>query len=162
MEQLEKLFIAMKFTNVSTYIASGNVIFEAGSTDSVEIEKVIEDRLELALGYEVATLVRTPRELAAIVVDCPFPSDQAEEAGHRIHVGFLRNAPSSESARKLASLCGPMDEFKLIGRELFWLCRGKTTDSLVGWPVVAKSVGVDSTMRNVTTIQKLSSLHPAT
>ena len=53
-----------------------------------------------------------------------------------------------------------MDDFRVHGRELYWLCRGKIADSLVKWQVVGKMVAIPSTMRNLTTIRKLAALYP--
>jgi uncharacterized protein (DUF1697 family) len=160
MDHLRDLFQALKFSNVSTFVASGNVIFEAPDGAAAAIEKRIEAHLQQALGYEVETFLRTPVELAAVVAFRPFAPEEIEAPGHTLHVGFLRDAPDNAAAQKLLSLRTPMDDFRVLGREMYWLCRGKTTDSLVSWPVVAKTLKLPSTMRNVTTVRKLAALCP--
>src|SRR3954469_1096146 len=60
MDRLRDLFTALGFSNVATFIASGNVIFEAPATDVTELEERIEAQLERSLGYEVEIFVRTP------------------------------------------------------------------------------------------------------
>ena len=58
MDRLRAEFEALGFTDVSTFIASGNVLFEAtGSRASLEPK--IEARLAEQLGYAVPTFVRT-------------------------------------------------------------------------------------------------------
>ena len=161
MDHLRDLFTAAKLSNVSTYIASGNVIFETTAADAAGIERRIEAHLKDALGYPVDTFVRTPTELAAIAAFRPFVSEEIEASGHTLHVGFLRDAPGDAAERKLLSLRTAVDDFRVHGRELYWLCRGKTTDSMVSWPVVAKTVATPSTMRNMTTVRKLAALYPA-
>jgi uncharacterized protein (DUF1697 family) len=161
MDDLAKLFTALKFTNVSTFIASGNVIFDSSTSDTPRLEKQIEDHLERSLGYGAATFVRTPAEIASAIAANPFGSADNPDANHTVHIGFLRESLGKEAKRKLISLGGPMDEFEVIGRELYWLCRGRTSDSPVGWPVVAKTVAMPSTMRNLTMLRKLAVAHPS-
>jgi uncharacterized protein (DUF1697 family) len=160
MEQLRDLFTALGFSNVATFIASGNVIFEAPAVDAAGIEERIEGHLKKSLGYEVETFLRTPTDLAAVVAFRPFASGEVEAPGHTLHVAFLRNALGDEAGQKVLSLRTALDDFRIHGREVYWLCRGKVTDSMVSWPLVAKTVAMPSTMRNLTTIRKLAALYP--
>ena len=160
MDQLRDLFTAVKLANVSTFIASGNVIFDAPDTDTAALETRIEAQLKNALGYAVDTFVRTPAALAAVAAFQPFAAEELATAGHTLHVGFLRGPLGDVAGMKLLAFRSAMDDFRVNGREMYWLCRGRTTDSLVSWPLVAKTVAVSSTMRNVTTIRKLAALYP--
>jgi uncharacterized protein (DUF1697 family) len=157
MDHLRDLFQALKFTNVSTFIASGNVLFDATDADAAGVETRIEAHLHQALGYEVETFVRTAAELAAVAAFRPFAAEEMEAPGRTLHVGFLRDAPGDAAAEKLLALRTAVDDFHVHGRELYWLCRGNFSDSLVPWPVVAKAVGT-ATVRNVTTVRKLAAL----
>jgi len=66
MEKLRREFEGLGLKDVETFIASGNVIFTARQADTVALEKKIEARLHKALGYEVATFVRSCEEVAAV------------------------------------------------------------------------------------------------
>src|SRR5688572_28723471 len=90
MEVLKRHFDEMGFTGVSTFIASGNVIFETRARDAAALERKIEAGLKKGLGYEVATFLRTPRELAVVVAHEPFPGSPEAES----YVAFLREPPS--------------------------------------------------------------------
>jgi uncharacterized protein (DUF1697 family) len=156
MAALRTHFEAVGLTDVETFIASGNVIFTApGLTTAASLERTIEAHLRDALGYAVATFLRTPAELRAIVTKVPFPATEVETPGYTVHVGFLREAPSSTVAWHLTQRQTAMDAFGVHQRELYWLCRGKSTESLVKWPTIEKAVALDLTMRNLTTIRKL-------
>jgi uncharacterized protein (DUF1697 family) len=113
-----------------------------------------------SLGYEVATFLRTPEELAAVAAHRPFTPVETGAAGHSLYVAFLRDAPNKEAGEKLLSFRTPVDEFELVGRELYWLCRGRMTDSQVNWQQVARAVPMASTVRNVATVRKLAALVP--
>jgi uncharacterized protein (DUF1697 family) len=161
MEQLRELFEGLKLTNVSTFIASGNVIFDTADSNSAAIEQRIEAHLHEVLGYAVDTFVRTPFDLAAVAAFRPFATEEIDAPGHTLYVAFLRNALDEANARKLMSFRTTFDDFRVEGRELYWLCRGKMTDSLVSWPQLTKAIATCSTARNVTTVRKLVALHPA-
>ena len=113
-----------------------------------------------ALGYAVATFLRTPDELASIVQHVPFSAEEMAATGHTVHVGFLRGAPTAVLTTHLLGLATIVDAFGVGTREMYWLSRGRTTDSLVKWPQVEKALTLDVTMRNLTTVRKLTVKYP--
>ena len=78
MDELRRLFEALGFSRVETFIASGNVIFDSSSKNSAALEKKIATTLHQSLGYEVATFIRTTDELIAIAQHQPFPKSEIE------------------------------------------------------------------------------------
>ena len=64
MDYLRSLFEDLGFADVETFIASGNVVFESKSKGVEALAKKIESRLGGALGYEVATFLRTDAQIA--------------------------------------------------------------------------------------------------
>src|SRR5437660_1567039 len=82
MDQLRALFEALKFSDVSTFIASGNVLFGAPSLDAGSLEGQIEHHLEQSLGYPVDTFLRTPSELAAIAAHRPYTDAELAASAH--------------------------------------------------------------------------------
>jgi uncharacterized protein (DUF1697 family) len=154
MDDLRRQFDAMGFTRVETFIASGNVIFDSdGRTAPASLERTIEARLQ-GNAYPVAT-ARTPAELTDIVDRVPFHTSELATPGHTVHVGFLRASPGDALISRLAESATRMDAFGTGTREMYWLCRGRTTDSLVKWPMIEKAFALEVTMRNLTTVRKL-------
>ena len=88
METLVRVFIEMGLVSVETFIASGNVIFEADDRNTAALERRIEQALHAALGYPVSTFVRTPAQIAAIARYQPFPADAHARAVAFV-VGFV-------------------------------------------------------------------------
>lgn len=160
MDGLRGLFRALGFANVETFIASGNVIFEAPAGDPAAVEARVEAHLEGALGYAVETFLRTPAEVAAVAAFRPFPAAVADAEGHTLYVAFLRAALGGAAGRALPAFETPSDEFRVRGRELYWLRRGRMSDSKVSWPLLEKALGTRTTLRNVTTVRKLAALYP--
>jgi uncharacterized protein (DUF1697 family) len=154
METLRALFEELGFTDVETVIASGNVLFSASARSASALEEELERHLEQALGYEVTTFVRTPAELATIAGFEPFPGEFRD--GHTLSVAFLKRAPDKQVADRLLGMRTDYDELLLHGRELYWLARGRMTDSKVWKTPMEKVLGGPATSRNITTVRKLA------
>ncbi|GAB4425053.1 MAG: DUF1697 domain-containing protein [Anaerolineae bacterium] len=156
MAHLRRLFGEMGFVDVETYIASGNVIFAAPEGDAGALERRIEESLEAALGYPVATFLRTPPELAAIAAYDPFESTELAAHGHSLYVSFVAQPPTGEGIEQLLAHTSAVDEFHVAGREVYWLCRVKSSESNFSGARLEKALGAAATMRNITTVRKLA------
>jgi uncharacterized protein (DUF1697 family) len=156
MDALRTLFEVLGFANVATFIASGNVIFESADPDAPALERRIERHLHGALGYEVATFIRSAADLAAIAQYQPFPAAELAGETTSLYVGFLAAAPGDTAREKLLALRTPTDEFQVHDREIYWLCRTRMSDSPVSGALLEKALRMPATWRNSTTVQKLA------
>jgi uncharacterized protein (DUF1697 family) len=152
MEVLRGLFEALGFTAVETFIASGNVIFDSPSTDTHALERQIEAVLQAGLGYEVATFIRSPAEVAAVAEHNPF----TDAEGCTLYIAFLADVPNQDATEKLLGFNTEMDEFVVNGREAYWLNRTQMSDSPMSGARLEKTLGMKATVRNVTTVKKLA------
>lgn len=157
MSTLRAEFEALGLARVETYIATGNVIFETSSAvPAAELEATIEARLLKSLGYPVATFLRTPAALRLVTDRVPFPDELVNTPGYKIHVGFLRDAPGPVLSQALRQAETSYDAFGVGARELYWLCRGRSSDTLVKWPALERAHALVVTMRNLTTVRTLA------
>ena len=98
MEMLRAYFEALGLSNVETFIASGNVIFESRAKLEL-LQARIEHHLHASLGYEVATFIRTLAEVHAVSRYRPFDANAIKSAG-ALCVGFLEKNHSQASNAK--------------------------------------------------------------
>jgi len=162
MTTLAALFEEMGFGAVSTFIASGNVLFESPATDAGQLEEQIQHGLADSLGYMVDTFVRTRAEIATVAASCPFRAADMDDPANTLHAGFLKAPLGAEAAARLEACRTDVDEFRVEGREFFWLCRIRTSDSKVWSSPAMRAVGIrTSTMRNMTMLRKLAAQYPA-
>ncbi len=155
MSDLRELFESLGFAHVETFIASGNVVFETRAKNAKTLEKKIETTLRVALGYDVTTFIRSERELAEIANYQPFSqSDLAAAAAHNI--AFLADPLDAHARERLMALRSDADNFAVHEREIYWLSRGKQSDSIISNAVFEKTLGQRSTVRGVNTIKKLA------
>jgi uncharacterized protein (DUF1697 family) len=155
MEALRTLFESMGALNVATFIASGNVIFDTRRTNADVLEQSIADGLQKALGYPVATFLRTIPEIAAVAAHRPFPESEFA-AGATMYVGFLKDRPGKDRLRAVTALRTDMDEFAVREREVYWLRRKAPWVSGYSGPPLEKTLASAITMRNVSTVRKLA------
>jgi len=153
MTSLRGYFEALKFKKVETFIASGNVIFDAPAGDFTALEGRIEKYLARELGYAAPTFVRTLPGVASVVAHRAFPKTTAEDS---LYVYFLKTAPDAALKKSVAELESDVDKFGLHGRELYWRCRGKISEVSTAWPGLEKLMrSAVATSRNVTMLRKL-------
>jgi uncharacterized protein (DUF1697 family) len=155
MEDLRRYFEAMGFSNVSTLIASGNVLFESSEADAAALERRIEAALREALGYDAATFLRTGPELAQVAAQDPFPG--VELVGReKVYVVFLRAEPDADACQRVLDLATDRDLLLPLGREIYWLPRLSLTDSGIGMDGWSRALGRQlTTTRNMNTVRRL-------
>ena len=152
MDQLRRLFDELGFTNVETFIASGNVIFDSPSRNARSLERKIEKHLLDKLGYEVTTFIRSIPEVAALAEHEPFK----DADGHVVYVALVLEQPSDEYARRLLSCNNAVDEFHVKGSAIYWLCRKKFGESEFSGARLEKTIGMAATVRNTNTIRRIA------
>lgn len=161
MDNLRARFEELKFTDVTTFIASGNVIFTSRQKDSRKLERQIQDHLQQSLGYGVDTFVRTWAEVEAVAAFRPFARADLDNPANTVYAGFLKEALGAEQARQFVACRTDVDELCVEGREYYWLCRTKSNESKVWTSPPMKAVKLPtSSMRNLTTVRKLAALYP--
>jgi uncharacterized protein (DUF1697 family) len=161
MGYLRALFEELGFAKVETFIASGNVIFEAPATGAEALEKQIESHLRQALGYAVATFIRAPAELAAIASYQPFLALEQDSAEHTLAIAFVHAEPGGEARHKLMAFRTEVDDFHIHDREIYWLTGKRMSDSTFSGALLEKTIGMPATMRNATTVRKLAAKYGA-
>ena len=154
MEQLRDLFTELGFSGVETFIASGNVIFQSKSVKAAELEKRIQKQLAAKLGYEVATFLRTGEELSALARLQPFDESKVKTSGAYC-VGFIGQPLQRAASEILKTLETDVDAFHTNGREIYWLCQNKQSESKITNGLLERKLKVPMTFRSTTTIAKI-------
>ncbi len=149
MDRLQAEVTGLGFTEVGTFIASGNVIFTAPEVG--DHEAVIAAHLGDQLGWAVPTFVRPASEVIAAAELRPFGTPPE---GHTHMVVFCRTVPDPTG---ISSLANATDLFHPNGRNLHWLIAGGLTQSTVTLAKLARLIGPNTT-RNATTVTRLATL----
>lgn len=155
MAALRDAFEALGLCGVETFIASGNVVFSTRSVSSAALESKIETGLRKALGYEVKTFLRTDRELSAIARLRPFPEPEMA-AATAMNIGFVAQPLTVAGAAGLSALTSDIDEFHVSGREVYWKCLQRQSDSKFSSAVFERALKIAATWRSINTVQRLA------
>jgi uncharacterized protein (DUF1697 family) len=141
-------FSALGFEDVTTFRASGNVIFDAPREPATKLAKRIEDRLASDLGFTKAvTFIRSAAEMRALAADDPFP----REPDQKLHVIFVLKKPP----KKVLELATGSDKLKIGKKELYWAPEGRMVDSELDLKAVEKLIG-PNTMRTKGTVDQIA------
>ena len=159
MARLKELFDSLGFGEVETFIASGNVIFTSPAKSGAVLEGKIEQLLQRELGYEVKTFIRSDRQIADVAEHVPFPP-LADGQEATLYIGFLMTAPERAAIERLLAAQTPIDEFQIAGSELYWRCRGPSSESIFSGAKLEKTLGMPTTLRNVNTVRRLAAKYP--
>ena len=160
MGHLRALFEALGFSNVETFIASGNVIFDSKVKSTRALEKKIESFLQETLGYAVATFIRSIVEVTTIANYQPFDAADLKAESNVLYIAFLPDSPGAEAIQKLLSFATEDDELHVFGREVYWLRRKKISESKFSGALLEKTLGMPATFRNSTTVKRIGSKYP--
>lgn len=144
MVELKVMATELGYRNVATYIASGNLVFEADGSEA-EVKAALERVLAAYAGKPVGVLVRTAAEMAAAAVSNPFK----DIPGNRIAVIFLDSEPPKDT---LAGLRHLTEETVILGKREIYIHypQGMGQSRLI---VPAAKSG---TARNMNTVETLA------
>lgn len=158
MSDLKKLFGELGFSNIITYIQSGNVIFDSKSTkNNIELANNIEQIISRTYGFEVQVIVRTVPELQRSIAANPFLEVQdIEIEGHCLT--FLKSLPSKEKLDNIRGFDFSPDKFEIIDKDVFIYCSGRYSDSKLTNKFFESKLNVLATTRNWKTVRKLFEL----
>ncbi len=159
MDRLRTIFTELGLKDVSTFIASGNVVFSTDTDDADGLREMVEVHLASQLGYEVPTFIRTPAELTAILSFIPPETVTQMPSVSSHYVIFLDTRPPHSLRSALTQLNSAVDHFYFSETEVHWLIQGKLTESpLFGGPGLDQATrGVRTTMRNMNTLRRIAS-----
>lgn len=159
MTELKRIFQALGLRTVSTFIASGNVLFSSPAPVAT-LHTQIERALFANLGYGVATMLRTAAEVVAVAQYQAFTSRALN--GATLYVGFMRTRVAPAAAKQTLALQTDIDELRLHGREVYWLARKPIREATITGAAIEKALQTPVTFRNINTIRRLAAkYHPA-
>lgn len=160
MAELRKTLEGIGLSRVSTYIQSGNVLFESSEGEEA-LRRKIGEGLMSAFGFAPAIVLRTVEQFRAVVDGYPFSAaeieaSKASASGESLYVTLLEEEPAAERIDKLRAGSYGADRFRVSGRDIYLLFAESVRNSKLAANV--EKLGVAATTRNWNTIGKLLQL----
>ena len=152
MAELRRRLAAAGYEDVRTYIASGNVILE-GPRSRTALAGDLERLVAREFRIDTTAILRSPKELAAIVAGHPFGPDTSHS-----HVVFLAAKPKRDAADRLAALDPSPDRAVLAGADVYLRYPAGYRGARLSAAQLERLVAVRGTHRNWRTVAKLAEL----
>jgi uncharacterized protein (DUF1697 family) len=161
MKELATLLEGLGLTSVTTYLASGNVIFQS---DTIDVDRLTgADSLTGAIsaaigrshGFTPQLLIRSRQQLKEAIAANPFP--EAESQPRTLHLFFLEAPPAEPDLASLQAIKADTERFKLVDA-VFYL---HAPDGIGRSKLAARAeklLGVPATARNWRTVSKVMAL----
>jgi uncharacterized protein (DUF1697 family) len=156
MADLKDCVEKLGYDDVSTFIASGNVLFATSERDAAELESTLEQALDRRFGLPIAVVVRSRADLRRTVE--AIPSSWIGNDRLRVNVAFLRR---TLDGRRLARELQPregVDELVATKSALIWATRRDALTRSGMQKLIGGAAYKDMTVRNLNTTLKLHEL----
>jgi uncharacterized protein (DUF1697 family) len=147
MDALHQLFENSGFSNVRTYIQSGNVLFSSEQTNTSELEQLIATQIEMEFGFQVPVIVLTHLELQQIVENNPFLNDETKNPAF-LHVTFLASTPVEDAIDQLTAKKAEQEAFFLTKNALYLYCPNGYGNTKLTNNCIELKLKVQATTRN--------------
>ncbi|MDG4898314.1 DUF1697 domain-containing protein [Mesorhizobium sp. WSM4976] len=155
MAELKAFFEELGFSDVATYVQSGNVVFGAMKGDAAALTKELEAAFEKKWGFNSRIMVRDAGWFEQLVKDNPYPEVAGEPT--KLHAYALEREPTAEEAKRLADKCTGPERFEIKG-DVLYLHAPDGLGKSVFANLIPRTLKVPGTARNWRSILALLSM----
>lgn len=156
MSRAKALFEQMEFTDVVTYINSGNIIFRDETTPSDELVSHINQALEDEFGFPIKTIVRDIENIH--LIKAGMPDEWVNDQTMRCDVMFLSGNLTEPKVLEQLTIKSGIDDIKYTVGTIIWrVDRDKVTKSGM-MKLVGSELYKNMTIRNCNTLRKIARL----
>jgi uncharacterized protein (DUF1697 family) len=155
MPALRTLVEGLGYTDVATYIQSGNIILTTKDT-AARVAAAIERAIAKEFGIDVVVFVRSKQQLQKVVDGNPFLKQDKDPGA--LHVVFLSNKPKADKVKALTAKDIGTEEVAVKGTEAYLHLPNGYGRAKLGNSFIEKQLGVAGTTRNWRTTAKLIEL----
>lgn len=154
MADLRTLLEELGLYSVQTYIQSGNIVFQYSDSPETELEKMIEEKIQLHYGFHVPTMVRLPEDFKYVIEHNPFLQDPDKDI-KRQYITFLSEKPAEADIQALKTVNYEPEEYAIDGRTIFFFSPKGYGRAKMSNNFFEKKLKVKATTRNWKTVNKL-------
>jgi uncharacterized protein (DUF1697 family) len=153
MAELKAALTALGFSDVSTLLQSGNVVFSGKAAKSAALEATLERDIAKRLGVTCDFHVRTADEWSAMIAANPFPAEAKADPSHLLVTFFKAPLDAARVKALQAAITGP-ERLRADGRHLYMTFPDGIGNSKA--TVIAGKMLGPGTARNWNTVLKLA------
>lgn len=160
MDDLRSRLEAAGYTNIKTYIQSGNVLFVSPVKSKQKLAGAFEKFITEQYGYTISVFVLDAGDVEKAVASMPF-SDGREPEGpgsKKLYVTFLSDVPSDENMEKLRQAPIGEDKIEVIDNVLYFKLESRASESKLSNNLIETKLKLRATTRNWNVTLKLLEL----
>jgi len=157
MVELKNMLESISFSDVQTYIQSGNVVFKSEEKDIHHLEEKIKKGIADTFGFDVPVLVKKRSEIEKILQESPYKKQEDLEA-KRIYYVLLKNKPESDTLSNLNQEDYPNELFSFGKNCVYLNCVNGAGKAKLTNNIIERKLKVSATTRNHRTMLKLLEL----
>ncbi len=154
MDALKSVYSTLGFSNVHTYIQSGNVLFSCSPTDTDQLEEKIELGIQSAFGFDIPVLVNTLNDFKNIISAAPF----TDEEENKRYVTFLKKMPDFFPEAQINNAKQESEMISIGKKYIYIYCPGGYGRTKLSNSFFEKKLKGIATTRNWKTVQTLVEL----
>lgn len=152
MAEVCQVFTDAGMQNVTSVLASGNIIFSSGK-DAAQLKEVLEKAMSQHFGYEAFLFIREEKDVLAMLQNDPFPV--AEHCHNYVFIGSQKIEELLSDAFQKA-IKADNEKGKTVNSIFYWqIQKGQTLGSEFSKILGKKSLKDQLTSRNINTLEKI-------
>lgn len=153
MAKLKQVFELLGYSNVVTYINSGNVIFQS---DKAVSDATIESALEDQFGFEIRVVVRDAASIQQLLK--AIPDAYANDANQKTDILFLWETYDKRSSVDLITANPTVDKLQYVAGAIIWHVDRADYAKSGMHAFIGTTLYKHMTARNVNTVRKIGEL----
>lgn len=154
MEELRKILAQNDFFNVTTYIQSGNIVFEHPKVATSNLSDKLKDLIKQYFNYDVVVIIKTFEEMEELLNYNPFGEFADEDEG-KMYVVFMDAVPIAERIEMLAAINFENETYKVENNVIYLFCKNGYGKAKLNNNLLESKLKINATTRNWKTVNKL-------
>lgn len=152
MEELKTLYEGLQFQNVSTYIQSGNVVFQTSLNNCKHLSDLISEELNKQFGFPVPVIVKKIAEFQDIYENNPFLKQNMDT--QKLYAIFLSDDPDEYAIDQIAEK-SKEDIFVLYKSTIYLFCSNRYGKTKLTNTFFENNLKVVATTRGWASVSKI-------
>lgn len=149
MADLKGLYADLGFSNIKTYIQSGNIVFNFKKADAVELQQLIFEKIKLHYRFEVPNLILNPTDISDALANNPYQDIE------KSYFTFLSELPQQQNIDEMSKHAFENEFYELKGKVIYSHYPNGAGRAKMTLKFFEKKLKVSGTARNLNTTKKL-------
>lgn len=155
MDALKSMYENLGFSNVASYVQSGNLVFTEKNTDPNILEQKISDQIKKDFGFDVPVIILTADKFKQIIDNNPFLNDSDKNESF-LHITFLSSVPNNNNEfETIEDKAQNGEEIVLSGDVVYLYCPNGYGNTKLSNNFLETKLKVKATTRNWKTTNEL-------